>query len=609
MPSPSAPQVSPTTARITGGPAAPSLSAVEFADARHGWAGGDGVIVGTHDGGATWQVEWRGLETILELRSVDGRTVWAIGASGSPETSLIRDTLLRTTDGGAHWSSTHLPRSLGALDIHSALEAWAIGPRVGSDPTDYYGAGPLLHTTDGGRTWTTAIASAVGAVCFADATDGWAAGARVLRTADGGRTWSPISATPTLPAGYGAMPSALGCADPAALWLFRSLDGGAGGHLDYAGYRSFDGGAHWREVLGNPFYPSTPRGIGAAADEPGPFEAPDGVHAIELGFRPAANVDSVTVTADGGQTWSQVPLEGIGLGAAALAAPDPADLWVAGSTWGFGGFLLGSADGGRTWRERWPVATPRPTAAIAFVSPSEGFGVGVPGDARAVLHTQDGGVRWELIAELPSPVEAFAGGAFELTFTDDAHGWAATASGHLLATADGGRTWRQMPDPPGTSRAGGARPFNEVAFADELDGCVSSQTALGIPSSYVTSDGGRTWRQVESMSVLACAHGKVGASLLSSAAALPSTVTPMLAAVVDPSDGWAILDRAVAVTHDGGATWATILWPAPLPTFDPLAFSGPAQLSFVNASDGWILANDGRLYRTVDGGQSWVQTP
>jgi photosystem II stability/assembly factor-like uncharacterized protein len=313
----------------------------------------------------------------------------------------------------------------------------------------------------------------------------------------------------------------------------------------------------------------------------------------------------------GGQTWSQTPLEGIGLGATALAlaAPDPAHLWVAGSTWGLGGFLLGSADGGRTWREHWPVTTPGPIAAIAFVSPSEGWGLGVPGDARAVLRSKDGGVSWGPIAELPWPVEALAGGAFELTFADDAHGWAATASGHLLATADGGRTWRQLADPPGTSTAEGARPVNEVAFADDLDGCVSSQTSLGEASSHVTSDGGQSWVQVASTSVLACAHGTVGGRLLSSAAALPSTVTPMLAAMVGQSDGWAILDRAVAITHDGGATWAAILWPAPSLTLDPLAFSGPAQLSFVNATDGWMLANDGRLYRTVDGGQSWVQTP
>ena len=59
------------------------------------------------------------------------------------------------------------------------------------------GIGPILHTTDGGTTWTNITPDTLGTfwgVCFTDGNTGtvvgvYSQGATILRTTDGGTTW------------------------------------------------------------------------------------------------------------------------------------------------------------------------------------------------------------------------------------------------------------------------------------------------------------------------------------------------------------------------------------------------------------------------------------
>src|ERR1700674_3378045 len=67
----------------------------------------------------------------------------------------------------------------GAVDFVSDNESWMPA-----------GAG-LLHTTDGGATWTEALQVEAIDVAFADTQHGWAVGynATIYYTSDGGGTW------------------------------------------------------------------------------------------------------------------------------------------------------------------------------------------------------------------------------------------------------------------------------------------------------------------------------------------------------------------------------------------------------------------------------------
>ena len=141
---------------------------------------------------------------------------------------------------------------------------------------------------------------------------------------------------------------------------------------------------------------------------------------------------------------------------------------------------------------------------------------------------------------------------------DDLHGWGIGQSGqdvneHLAYTADGGRTWRDVtpPQPAAPPDAGGM---------DLLAGVL---------------DGSRVW-------------------------AIFSPRQPIQA--VGPQVVW--------MTTDSGNTWTA---GQALPLQGNEEIFQPSQLTFSNASDGWLLAHVGAgmshdyvdIFHTSDGGRTW----
>ena len=76
------------------------LLGVHFADARTGWAVGEGgTIAATRDGGANWAPQHSGTDKYLQgVHLADARTGWAVGEGG---------TIVATRDGGANWAPQH----------------------------------------------------------------------------------------------------------------------------------------------------------------------------------------------------------------------------------------------------------------------------------------------------------------------------------------------------------------------------------------------------------------------------------------------------------------------------------------------------------------------
>lgn len=127
------------------------IVAVRAVDSLHAWASGNAVdgyatILCTSDAGATWtrmgdagSIPDAELQTLFAL---DEDRVWAAGSG---------NTILRTLDGGATWSSLADPRYDGCVweGIHVRNESsiWVCGG-------DEQGNGRILHTEDGGLSWT-----------------------------------------------------------------------------------------------------------------------------------------------------------------------------------------------------------------------------------------------------------------------------------------------------------------------------------------------------------------------------------------------------------------------------------------------------------------------
>jgi IPT/TIG domain/Photosynthesis system II assembly factor YCF48 len=151
------------------------LNGVDFSDAAHGWAVGDGgTILATTNGGATWGAQSSGgCATLEAVAFSDATHGWAVGEGG---------TILATTNGGATWGaqSSGTTEWLNGVAFSDANHGWAVGE-----------GGTILATTNGGATWgaqSSGNTEWLFGVAFSDATHGWAVGGDgiILATTTGG---------------------------------------------------------------------------------------------------------------------------------------------------------------------------------------------------------------------------------------------------------------------------------------------------------------------------------------------------------------------------------------------------------------------------------------
>ncbi len=165
-------------------PSAPLLTAVEFIDAKTGWAvGHDSVILGTLDGGETWTQQFaaaseqRPLLDVLFLSKTDG---FAVGAYGA---------FYETSDGGKTWNARKI------LEEDKHLNAIL---RVADGKLLILGeAGAILVSADNGKTWSAVASPYKGSLFGGIVADDGAVVAfglrgRIYRSTDSGKTWKQI---------------------------------------------------------------------------------------------------------------------------------------------------------------------------------------------------------------------------------------------------------------------------------------------------------------------------------------------------------------------------------------------------------------------------------
>jgi photosystem II stability/assembly factor-like uncharacterized protein len=289
----------------------PPTSAVAFVDARHGWAGGAGGLLGTTDG-RTFRVEVRA--PIIGISAFDRARAWALTGDGF---------VLRTSD-GRHWSR------LGAPHL---FRAQFVDARVGFGLTR---DGVLVVSGDAGRSWVQARAPGlVQSECFTTRRDGWVArGGTVWTTHDGGLRW----ARARLRSGPQELPD-VGCRAGDAWVVFH--EGAAAGTEGYRVFRS-RGGGPWRAVLASPFQRKLP----TISNYAGAFTVVGHGTAVFTGScAPCAGLATATVvrTVDGGSSFTRTALGG--------PAPSAVSFLDARRGWLVAGRQLeGTNDGGRHWR-------------------------------------------------------------------------------------------------------------------------------------------------------------------------------------------------------------------------------------------------------------------
>lgn len=187
-------------------------------------------------------------------------------------------------------------------------------------------------------------------------------------------------------------------------------------------------------------------------------------------------------TADGGATWEDRSLGKEDLSLYAVRFLDARRGFLAGmDTTARKGALLETGDGGATWTRREDLPPTRSlTDSVVFLSPSVGFAGGFGG----ILATRDGGKTWRLAHASESGVVR------GLSFPDERTGWAVGHEGLVIRTKDGGETWERVP-------LFTKNRLRSVQFVDAKRGWITGDANAEPGVLFETGDGGETWRRVE----------------------------------------------------------------------------------------------------------------
>jgi hypothetical protein len=347
---------------------------------------------------------------------------------------------------------------------------------------------------------------------------------------------------------------------------------------------------------------------------------------FSVGYRPTVQINSnavVSITDDDPTSPQQVTLTGSSPVPTTPGVRPVKNIQMLDSQHGylveigpFGSAMMETTDGGKTWTQLITPADVRVETSFRFVDATHGFALAcrplqpAPTCPHLVISTTDGGQTWTDLPLLPSAVFPI-----DLWFADQTHGWviggmngptpagAATNAvlAGLFATTDGGLTWKRqtLADPiaSGANCAVATEGNDSFGFADSLHGWVTvmtlcySLTSIFPTSlnavSWSTGDGGANWAvHVLPPNVFISTHLEVP-----SASQMRATAT----LVVNPNN----FEQVLISSNDGGATFTFPLLPGPnTPPFD---------IEFTDAANGVMLATDGTVWRTADGGSSWVQ--
>ncbi len=511
---------------------------LHFVDSQNGWAYNSGLsaqIYTTSDGGDTWTPRPVGSGAPRDLYAIDPMHAWIVG-----DTRYVE----RTTDGGQTWTLTDAqlpdyPLAVFFLDenigwtagvknqfnveavVYKTVdggETWNKLPDSGmpkflntifflDEQTGWIGGedGLILHTNDGGQTWTTQVVFDVSTfyvlqdIYFWDENDGVAAGAdgQILYTSNGGAHWMEAETDLT---GSDFIDD-LAFEGDSIVWacgnvglLYKSLDRGAtwtseadgfrvhwltevaftdenngwaGGH-DGALARTTNGGGSWTLV-------DSARSFQHYISV---LEFPDPDHGFRIEYE-----GEVWRTINGGDTWEQM-LPG-------LVDPQQhlyTDGFFINSTTGWvvrAGDILKTTDSGANWITQ--LDTVGGFNDIFFTDANYGWAVGWNNFRK----TTNGGDFWQQIT-VPHPDETF----FDVYFINQNIGWAAGAKGLMYKTEDGGDSWAKINTPTSLT-------LNDVYFLDQMTGFILGNRGVLAR----TTDGGDNWEVMSSPTTASFSEG------------------------------------------------------------------------------------------------------
>ncbi|HEX6368813.1 MAG TPA: YCF48-related protein [Longimicrobium sp.] len=257
---------------------------------------------------------------------------------------------------------------------------------------------------------------------------------------------------------------------------------------------------------------------------------------------------------------------------AVYALPGTGRVWAVGN----GGMIVYSTDAGRSWHRGEVAPDSSGIGARAVTTDTTRAASGADSSASVPVSSPLADTTRTSPAAGRAASTAFRSPLVDVFFVDSAYGWALSALGEVLATGDGGRSWRRR------GSIEGRVVFQEGAWIRFVDQGLGYAT-LGRArdgGTFVTPDSGRTW-------------------------------TPL---PTDESRSLFVADTTTTnlLLFGGGITrWTYAGQPQPVitPVSDRLPFSlSRTELHFPTTQRGWAVVPDSArdaLYGTADGGRTW----
>lgn len=340
------------------------------------------------------------------ITMIDATTGWATtqpGFSGAPSYPA---SILRTTDGGNHWQNVTPQDGWQASQYNSqyffnATTAWVAVSRPIID---------VYRTTDGGNTWqeTTILPAIQDAqptqITFVNPLSGWIVlfsadngrnDVAILHTTDGGKTWSQVSTTG---ASSGQLPTGGG------LWGVSFLNDSVGWATSSEKnspvlFRTDNAGRSWQaQTLTLPsdiyFIVTLP---------PAFFSDLEGI--LPLLYFSSGNTEGIEVytTRDGGVSWLGTPPQSINVTISADVVTTSSLITFRDMTHGWAVDANGTpfyvtTDGGNHWTNISATTRHKAISALSFVSATIGWAIDrLDHDSSSLIKTEDGGQTWHVI--------------------------------------------------------------------------------------------------------------------------------------------------------------------------------------------------------------------
>jgi photosystem II stability/assembly factor-like uncharacterized protein len=361
----------------------------------------------------TWSSSATGIATVNGGGGVTGKSegLALITATGGGATSNAESVYVFPGYGWVDQSgAANTLNNLHGVFFLDERNGWAVGD-----------LGTILHTTDGGASWSPQTSNSTGyrlnGVAFVSPTSGYVVGSagRLLFTTNGGSTWAPM----TVSTDGGKSLNAIRFQNSTHGWIV-----GNGGLI----LRTTNGGASWARV------------------------------------QPAVTaVDLYDVSFPRYSVGGSAPLDPYGYG------------WAVGAT----GIILKSENFGQSWSIYQPYATSDALFGVVRVSKFEAVAAGANNRVLGTVADADTAL-WQLQAG-PAPFTNFAAVAWPADGSRPLAVWAAgtrpdMGQPAILASEDGGITWNEQALPPDAPLTGGS--IDALHFIDAYRGWAVGRNGL-----------------------------------------------------------------------------------------------------------------------------------